>query len=84
MHYTTIIGLIAATITTISFLPQALKILKSKNTSGISLPMYILFTVGLALWLLYGILTNDLPVIISNAITVLLAASILIMKIKYK
>ncbi|WP_235298874.1 SemiSWEET transporter [Portibacter marinus] len=84
MHYITAIGLIAALLTTLSFFPQAIKILKSKNTRDISLPMYIMFTTGLALWFLYGILTHDLPVIVSNAITVILAASILIMKIKYK
>lgn len=84
MDKITLLGLIAATLTTISFLPQAWKILKSKNTRDISLPMYILFTTGLALWFLYGVLTHDLPVIISNAITVVLAATILTMKIIYK
>lgn len=84
MDHATILGLVAATMTTVSFLPQVIKIMKSKNTRDISLPMYALFTTGLALWFTYGIVTNDLPVIISNGITVVLAASILVMKLIYK
>ncbi|WBW99307.1 SemiSWEET transporter [Oceanirhabdus sp. W0125-5] len=78
------IGLLAAMLTTVSFLPQAVKVIKEKNTSGISLGMYSMFTIGVFLWLLYGISRNDFPVIIANAITFVFAGTILSMKIKYK
>ena len=78
-----IVGYVAAICTTISFLPQAIKIIKTKNTSGISVVMYSLFTVGTLLWLLFGIFTNNFPVIIANAITLLFAITILYYKIKF-
>jgi len=71
-------------LTTISFVPQALLIIKTKDTKGISLPMYILFTIGVACWLLYGIYFGMIPVIIANFITLALAIVILTFKIKYK
>lgn len=84
MNYITIIGLSAAFCTTISFLPQAIKTIQTKDTSGISLLMYSFFTFGTALWLTYGLLANDLPVAIANAITLLFACVILGYKIRYK
>lgn len=84
MTLVTIIGLTAATLTTLSFVPQAVKVIKTKHTKDLSLEMYTLFTVGIGLWLVYGILNHDLPIILSNIVTVVLAATILIMKIKYK
>jgi MtN3 and saliva related transmembrane protein len=80
----TIIGLVAATCTTISFLPQAIRIIKTKHTKDISLAMYSILTIGIFLWLVYGILLKDLPLIIANAITLLFTSTILILKIKYK
>ena len=80
----TIIGLAAATCTTISFLPQVIQIMKTKHTKDLSLTMYLIFTAGVFLWLVYGIIISDLPVIIANAITLIFASTILIMKIKYK
>ncbi|MBS3126867.1 SemiSWEET transporter [Candidatus Woesearchaeota archaeon] len=79
----TIIGLVAATGTTLSFLPQAMRIIKTKHTKDLSLAMYLIFTTGVFLWLIYGILIKDLPVIIANAITLLFTSTILIFKIKY-
>jgi len=79
----TIIGLLAATGTTISFLPQAIKIFQTKETKGISLSMYLIFTTGVLLWLLYGILKADFPIIIANGITLILASSIIYFKIKH-
>lgn len=79
-----IIGFIAAIFTTSAFLPQALKTIKSKNTKDISLAMYLIFSIGVLLWLIYGIIINDLPVIIANAITLVFAIIILIYKIRYK
>lgn len=84
MHFFTFLGYVAAVLTTISFVPQALLIIKTKDTKGISLPMYILFTIGVACWLLYGIYFGMIPVIIANFITLALAIVILTFKIKYK
>jgi len=84
MNLVAIIGYLAAFGTTASFLPQAVKTIQTKDTSGISLPMYILFTVGTLLWLIYGIMSPSLPVAVANAITLIFATTILIYKIKYK
>jgi MtN3 and saliva related transmembrane protein len=80
----TIIGLMAAFGTTVSFLPQAVKTIQTKDTSGISLSMYTLFTIGTLLWLIYGIMSHSLPVTIANAVTFIFASIILIYKIRYK
>lgn len=85
MHnITTIIGLFAAFATTFSFLPQAIKTIQTKDTSGISLSMYGLFTVGTLLWLIYGIMSGSLPVALANAVTFIFASIILVYKIRYK
>ncbi|MFN7055341.1 SemiSWEET transporter [Hyphomonas sp.] len=77
---TDLIGLIAAFLTTLSFVPQALHIVRTGRTEGISLVMYALFTTGIAVWLVYGILIGSLPVILSNSITLGLALTILTLK----
>lgn len=84
MTYTDLFGDLAAIGTTISFLPQAVKTIQTKNTIGISLPMYVLFTTGTLFWLIYGIMSGSLQVAIANAITFLFASIILIYKLKYK
>lgn len=84
MNYIEIIGLMAAFCTTVSFLPQAIKTIRTKNTEGISLSMYIVFTVGTFLWLLYGVMVHSLPVSAANAVTFLFAGIILVYKLKYK
>jgi MtN3 and saliva related transmembrane protein len=84
MNYIDIIGFMAAFGTTFSFLPQAIKTIKTKDTSGISLYMYSLFTAGTVLWLVYGILAPSIPVAVANAITTIFATIILAYKIKYK
>ncbi|MDB4926236.1 SemiSWEET transporter [Mucilaginibacter sp.] len=84
MNYIEIIGLMAAFSTTVSFLPQAVKTIRTKDTSGISLSMYAVFTTGTFLWLIYGILSPSLPVALANAVTFLFAGIILIYKIRYK
>jgi MtN3 and saliva related transmembrane protein len=84
MKITDIIGYLAAFGTTVSFLPQAIKTIQTKDTSGISLSMYSLFTVGTLFWLMYGILSGSLQVAIANAITLLFACVILAYKIRYK
>ena len=84
MNITTIIGLLAAIGTTSSFVPQAIKTIKTKNTSGISLYMYSLFSFGTLLWFIYGIMDIDWPILIANGITLIFACIILAYKIKYK
>ena len=84
MSITTIIGLLAAIATTSSFLPQALKTIRTKNTFGISLGMYSIFSFGTLLWFIYGIMDSDWPIIIANGITLIFACVILAYKIKYK
>ena len=80
----TIIGLAAATCTTLSFVPQAVKIIKTKHAKDLSLPMYSILAAGIFLWLVYGILIKDLPIILANAIALLFTSTILVLKIKYK
>jgi len=76
-------GSAAAVLTSIAFIPQVWKILRTKHTADISLGMYILFTIGVALWLVYGILIESGPVIAANSFTLALASTVLAMKIKY-
>lgn len=78
------IGTAAACLTTVSFVPQAWQTFRTRNVSGISLGMYSLFTVGVALWLVYGVLIASWPIIIANAITTSLALAILVMKLRYR
>ncbi|WP_341325949.1 SemiSWEET transporter [Methylotuvimicrobium sp. KM2] len=78
---TEVIGYIAATLTTLSFLPQALLTLKTRNTESLSLSMYSLFTTGVLLWLIYGLSISDKAIIFANSITFLLALSILSFKV---
>jgi MtN3 and saliva related transmembrane protein len=77
------IGVAAATLTTLSFVPQAIKTLRTRDTSGISSWMYATFTVGVALWLAYGVYLDSWPMIVSNIITLILSASILGMKLRF-
>ncbi len=81
---TEIIGTVAAVLTTISFVPQVWHSFKTRDVSGISLPMYSLFTIGVALWLVYGILLGAWPLIVANGITLCLAGAILQMKLTFK
>ena len=78
------IGALAACLTTASFVPQVWHTLRTRDVSGISLGMYSLFTVGVVLWLAYGILLMAWPIIIANAITTSLALAILVMKMRYR
>lgn len=77
-----IIGSIAAMLTTISFIPQAYQSWKTRDLSGISLPMYTLFSTGVAFWLFYGLMIMSWPVIIANGITLVLACAVLLLKIQ--
>lgn len=77
------IGSVAAVLTTASFVPQAWHSFKTRDVSGISLGMYSVFTVGVALWLVYGVLLFSWPLMIANGITLVLAAAILGMKLRF-
>ncbi|MBR0904638.1 SemiSWEET transporter [Bradyrhizobium liaoningense] len=78
-----LIGFAAATCTTVAYAPQAIKVWKTRSTGDISLGMFLVMVLGLALWLIYGLLSGDAPLIASNAVTMLLAGGILFMKLKY-
>lgn len=84
MDFTTLIGLIAGTLTTIAFLPQIRQSWRTKSTKDISLPMILTFCTGVLLWLIYGFMIQSLPVIVANGVTIVLAGSILAMKLKWK
>ena len=77
-----LIGYAAATLTTLSFFPQAIKTVRSGDTRGISLPMYLLFTTGICLWGLYGLITRDGPLIVANASTLVPAAGVRARKLR--
>ncbi len=83
MNTTELIGYAAATLTTASFVPQAWLTFKTRDVRGISLGMYSAFTLGIALWLVYGLLMEAWPVVIANIITLALAASILVMRLRF-
>ena len=84
MNWTEILGYFAATATTLSFVPQVWQTWKTRDTSGISLLMYSMFWVGIAAWLGYGILAQAWPVVAANAVTLVLAGVILVLKILEK
>ena len=77
------IGSLAAACTTLCWLPQAVKIIREKQTQGISLITQAVFTAGLALWLIYGLLLANWPLILANAVTLMLSVVILILKVRY-
>jgi len=79
-----LIGYLAASLTTLSFLPQALHTFRTRDVRGISLGMYTLFTAGVALWLVYGLLLAAWPIVLANAVTLALALAILVMKLRYR
>ena len=84
MQIIEIIGSVAAVLTTLSFIPQAWQTFKTKDVSGISLPMYSMFTTGVLLWLVYSIALQSWPMIVSNCITAPVALVILSMKLRYR
>lgn len=76
-------GYAAAVLTTLAFVPQALKTIRTRNTASISLTMYVVFSIGVAFWLAYGIALGSWPMILANIVTFALAATILGLKLKY-
>jgi len=83
MQLEILVSAAAATLTTAAFVPQALHIIRHKETRAISLFMYVSFAVGVALWLVFGTLIGNWPIIVSNGITLMLALAIIAMKLKY-
>jgi len=75
------LGYLAASLTTLSFVPQALLTLRTREVHGISAAMYSVFTIGVALWLAYGWRLGEWPIIIANAVTLVLAVTILVTKL---
>lgn len=84
MDSVTLLGLGAAMLTTTAFLPQVWTTWRTKSTGGLSLPMYIIFTTGVACWLVYGLIVWDLPIIVANAITFPCTVSVLVMALRYR
>ena len=84
MDLVQLIGLTAGVLTTISFLPQVIKTWKSKSANDLSLLMFSMFCTGILMWLIYGLLINDLPIIFSNIATLSLAGTILFFKFRFK
>ena len=78
------IGFFAAFCTTVAFLPQAIKVYKTKSTKDISLYMFLIFTIGVLSWLIYGLMISDWPLILANAVTLVLSFFILVYKLKFK
>jgi MtN3 and saliva related transmembrane protein len=84
MDFLTVLGLVAGTLTTASFLPQVIKTWKSKSAKDFSFGMLITFSLGVFLWLVYGIGKNELPIILPNLVTLSLNCIIILLKLKYR
>lgn len=82
MESMTFIGLTAACLTTAAFVPQVIQILRTRNVEGISLGMYAIFTVGVALWLVYAIIIGDLPMLLANLVTLILSGGVLTLTLR--
>ena len=78
-----LIGAAAGTLSTVAFVPQAWRIWKTRSARDLSLPMYLIFTSGVALWLVYGLLLGAVPIIVCNGLTLLLAGAVLAMKLRF-
>lgn len=83
MQLVELIGYVAGVLTTAAFAPQAFKIWRSKSARDVSLAMYAMFVMGVALWLVYGVLTESPPVVAANAVTLVLALLVVAMKLRY-
>ena len=84
MNALDLLGLVATCFTTSSFVPQVWRTWKTRDVSGISLPTYVIITIGLALWLVYGWLRGDMPLMVANAVMVVLTGAITVMKLRFE
>ena len=78
-----LIGVLAGTLSTIAFFPQAWRIWKTRSARDLSLPMYLIFTAGVALWFVYGLMLGAVPIVVCNGLTLVLAGTVLAMKLKF-
>ncbi len=78
-----LVGYVAASLTTIAFLPQVIRIWRTRSARDVSLPTFVLFTIGVALWLVYGVMLTAWPIIAANVVTLALAGLILILKLRF-
>ena len=78
-----LIGAVAGTLSTVAFVPQVWRIWRTRHARDLSLPMYLIFTTGVALWFVYGLLLGALPIIVCNGLTLLLAGTVLAMKLRF-
>ncbi len=83
MNWITVMGFIAGICTTSAFLPQVVKMFRTRKTEDISLFMYIIMTTGILLWIIYGSLNGDIPLVLANGITFIFASSILVLKLRH-
>jgi MtN3 and saliva related transmembrane protein len=83
MEASDLLGWLAATLTTAAFVPQEWRTFRTRDVSGISLRMYGMFTLGVAVWLAYGIVLREMPMIVANSLGLLLACAVLVMKLRY-
>ena len=83
MGFTTILGLAAGTLTTVAVVPQVIKAARTRNTRDLSLAMFLTSDVGVLLWLAYGILLGEVPIIVANAVTASLLSAIVFLKLKH-
>lgn len=84
MNFIQLLGLLAGSLTTTAFLPQVIKTWKSRSAKDLSLGMFSLFCLGVLLWLVYGIIVRDIPVIAANSLTLMLASTLLFFKLRFK
>lgn len=83
MDHVLIIGLVAASLTTFAFLPQSLRAIKTRHTKDISLPMLVMMEVGVIIWIIYGWMISDIPLLFANTISFIFVTVTLILKVKY-
>ncbi len=84
VNYIQLLGMLAGILTTVAFLPQVIKTWKSRSAKDLSLGMFSIFCMGVLLWLIYGLLIDDLPIILANLITLILALTLLVFKLSFK
>ena len=84
MDLVTVIGLLAGICTTGAMVPQVIKTLKTKQTTDISLLMYVFLSAGILLWFVYGLLLKEIPIILANGVSLILAVTVLVLKVRYR
>lgn len=84
MNFVTLIGFSAAVLTTVAFVPQVVRAWRTRSTRDVSMPMFLVLAIGIVLWLIYGVMLRDVPLIAANAVTLVLVLMILFLKLRYK